>query len=117
MLRMVMADAVVEDELPRNPVERVRRLPVRKFTDRRAKPARRRGVARGAGRIPRAHARAHPLAATLVLTGLRYGEGTAMKWGDIDWETGNIHIRRRVYRYIVDTPKTSGSIRKRASRA
>ena len=53
----------------------------------------------------------YPLAATLVLTGLRYGEGTAMKWGDIDWETGNIHIRRRVYRYIVDTPKTSGSIR------
>jgi hypothetical protein len=33
MLRMVMADAVVEYQLPRNPTERVRRLPMRKFTD------------------------------------------------------------------------------------
>lgn len=111
MLRMVMADAVVEYELPRNPVERVRRLPVRKFTDEEPNLL-------AAEELPevlaafREHMPEHyPLAATLVLTGLRYGEGTAMKWGDIDWETGNIHIRRRVYRYIVDTPKTSGSIR------
>lgn len=58
-----------------------------------------------------------------LLTGLRIGEICALRWEDIDMESGVIHIRRAIQRvYVVeadtrrteltiDTPKTKNSLR------
>ena len=110
MLRMVMADAVVEYQLPRNPTERVRRLPMRKFTDEEPNLL----TAEELGRLMNAfrdHEPAYyPLAATLALTAVRYGEGTAFRWGDMNEEAGVIHVRRAQWSGVVDSTKT-GTVR------
>lgn len=59
---------------------------------------------------------------TALQAGLRIGEVCALKWSDIDFETGIIHIRHTVARVpshnsdsktmlIIDTPKTPSSLR------
>ena len=40
----------------------------------------------------------YPLVLTLALTGLRWGEATALKWSDLDQERGVIHVRRAHWR-------------------
>jgi integrase len=106
MLRMVMADAVVEYQLPRNPTERVRRLPMRKFTDEEPNLL----TAEELGRLMKAfrdyETQHYPLAMTLAMTGVRSGEGTAFRWGDIDEEAGVIHVRRAQWSGVVDSTKT-----------
>jgi integrase len=110
MLRMVLGDAVAEYQLPHNPVSRVRRLPVSGCTD--AEPN-----LLSAGELGRVLAafkehepKHHPLAITLALTGLRYGEATALKWGDLDEEAGVIRVKRAQWHGIVGTTKT-GTVR------
>ncbi len=110
MLRMVMADAVVEYQLPRNPTERVRRLPRRKFTDEEPNLL----TAEELGRLMKAFRDHEPqhyaLAMTLAMTGVRSGEGTAFRWGDIDEEAGVIHVKRAQWSGVVDSTKT-GTVR------
>ena len=53
-----------------------------------------------------------PLFATMALTGLRFAEASALKWGDIDSGRGTIHVRRNLYRGVEGTPKTAGSRRR-----
>jgi integrase len=110
MLRMVMADAVVEYQLPRNPTERVRRLPTRKFTDEEPNLL----TAEELGclmKVFRDHEPQHyALTMTLALTGVRSGEGTAFRWGDIDEEAGVIHVKRAQWSGVVDSTKT-GTVR------
>jgi len=51
--------------------------------------------------------------ATAVLTGMRRGELTGLKWGDVDLEKGIVHVRRSYnYKTGFSSPKT-----KRGSRA
>jgi integrase len=110
MLRMVMADAVVEYQLPRNPTERVRRLPRRKFTDEEPNLL----TADELGRLMKVFRDHEPqhyaLAMTLAMTGVRSGEGTAFRWGDIDEEAGVIHVKRAQWSGVVDSTKT-GTVR------
>ena len=110
MLRMVLADAVVEYQLPRNPTERVRRLPMRKFTDEEPNllTAEELGCLMKAFRDHEPHH--YPLAVTLALTGVRSGEATAFRWGDIDEEAGVIHVKRAQWSGVVDSTKT-GTVR------
>ncbi len=110
MLRMVLADAVVEYRLSRNPAERVRRLPMRTFTDEEPNLL----TAEELGRVMagfREHEPEHyPLAITLALTGLRYGEATALRWTDLDEKAGLIRIVRAQWSGVVSTTKT-GTVR------
>ncbi len=110
MLRMVMADAVAEYALSRNPTERVRRLPMRKFTDEEPNLL----SAEELGRLMRVfhdkERQHYPLAMTLAMTGVRTGEGTAFRWGDIDEAAGVIHVRRAQWSGIVGSTKT-GTVR------
>ncbi|MGH6634755.1 MAG: site-specific integrase [Gammaproteobacteria bacterium] len=47
-----------------------------------------------------------------VLTGLREGELLGLSWGDIDWNTRQIYVRRTYSAGRFNTPKTASSRRK-----
>ncbi|MBX7197370.1 MAG: site-specific integrase [Sandaracinaceae bacterium] len=53
---------------------------------------------------------AYPMVLALVSTGARWGEMSALRFGDIDEAAGVIHIRRAHWKGIVDTTKT-GTVR------
>jgi len=42
----------------------------------------------------------------LVHSGLRIGEAVALTWGDVDFGRRRIHVRRRLYRARLDSPKS-----------
>ena len=46
-----------------------------------------------------------------VLTGLRIGEILGLRWKDIDFVPGELHVEQAVYRGQIGTPKTKGSRR------
>lgn len=52
-----------------------------------------------------------PLVALLALTGLRFGEATALRWSDLDEDGGWIHVRRAQWKGAVDHPKSRVSKR------
>ena len=47
-----------------------------------------------------------------VFTGMRSGEIRGLQWGDIDWATGQVHVRRSYKEGRFNAPKTQASIRK-----
>lgn len=49
---------------------------------------------------------------TAILTGMRAGELWALQWGDIDWNSKQIFVRRSLWRGVFQTPKSKNSIRK-----
>jgi len=106
MLRMVLEDAVEEFDLPKNPARRVRRLPVRRATDEEPNLLTGPELGRVLTWIGTNEPDAQALAETLALTGLRFGEATALKWGDLDMDGGIIRVRRAQWHGIVSTTKT-----------
>jgi integrase len=42
----------------------------------------------------------------LAHSGLRIGEAIALTWGDVDFGARRIHVRRRLYRGRLDSPKS-----------
>ena len=46
-----------------------------------------------------------------VLTGLRVGEILGLRWKDVDFVSGELHVEQAVYRGSVGSPKTRGSRR------
>ncbi len=53
--------------------------------------------------------RYYPLVATLALAGLRAGEALGLRWEDLDWDRGLIHVRRSLSRMEVVTTKSGKS--------
>jgi len=53
-----------------------------------------------------------PLILTAVLTGMRQSELLALQWDDIDWNAGQVYVRRMVYRGRFFEPKSRKSKRK-----
>jgi len=49
---------------------------------------------------------------TLYYSGMRKGELLALRWGDIDFENNTININKTEYKRVIQTPKTTSSIRK-----
>lgn len=54
----------------------------------------------------------HTLFLVGFTTGLRLGELLGLQWGDIDFASGFLHVRRSVYRHQYLTPKSEYSARK-----
>ncbi len=54
----------------------------------------------------------YPLFLTAVMTGMRRGELLALQWGDIDWNSNQISVRRSIYRGEFVNPKSRNSIRR-----
>jgi len=53
----------------------------------------------------------YPLFATMAMTGMRFGEASALQWKDIDFAVGKVSVRRNQVRGMIGTPKTLGSTR------
>jgi len=49
---------------------------------------------------------------TAVMTGMRRGELLALQWGDIDWNSDQISIRRSIYKGEFVNPKSKNAIRR-----
>lgn len=49
---------------------------------------------------------------TAVLTGIRRGELLALQWGDVDWNSSQIVIRRSLYKGALVSPKSKHSCRR-----
>lgn len=47
----------------------------------------------------------------LAQTGVRIGEGIALRWGDIDFGARRVKVRRRIYKGQVDIPKSRYGVR------
>ena len=52
-----------------------------------------------------------PLFTTAVLTGMRRGELLALQWGDIDWASATLRVKRSLYRGKFVEPKSRRSVR------
>lgn len=104
VLKTMMADACDEYRLP-NPVLRVLALPEGRAED---DPN---SLTEDELQVLLAAFKEHapqdyPLVLTLALTGLRWGEATALKWGDLDREKGVIRVRRAHWHGHVKSTKT-----------
>jgi len=53
----------------------------------------------------------YPLFATMAMTGMRFGEASALQWKDIDFNVGKVVVRRSRVRGMIGTTKTQGSQR------
>lgn len=53
----------------------------------------------------------HALFFTAILSGMRRGELLGHQWGDIDWVSQKIHVRRSLYKGGFQTPKSEYSKR------
>jgi integrase len=49
---------------------------------------------------------------TAFLTGVRSGELWGLQWGDVDWNSKQIHVRRSLWKGHFQTPKSKCSVRK-----
>lgn len=107
---MLLGDAVVEFDLPRNPAQRLRALPIRKWDDENPNILSAPELGRVLEAVRRLAPQHYPLVATLAFTGLRFGEASALRWDDIDEGAGLIRVRRGQWRGRVSTTKT-GKIR------
>ncbi len=47
----------------------------------------------------------------LAQTGVRIGEGIALRWGDVDFGARRVKVRRRIYKGRVDVPKSRYGVR------
>lgn len=103
--KVLMKDAVHDHNLPRDPAARVATVRwTRSEDDPNSLTTNELGrFLKAASELAPQH---YPLIATLALTGLRFGEATALKWSDIDLDAGAIHIRRAQWKGHLGTTKT-----------
>lgn len=104
-LRNVYKDAFSDGLVDRNPLERVRSLPVKQeepqpFTPQEIKAILQECPQQGKNLIQFA-----------VWTGLRTSELIALEWGDIDWIAGLVRVRRACVNRQIKQPKTKSGER------
>lgn len=103
VVKMLFRDAAADYGLP-DPAARVRPLP-----DLGEEPKRQALTAEELRRLLTVAREAspdqYPLLLTLALTGMRWGEATALKWSDLDEKEGMIHIARGHRRGRLGLPK------------
>lgn len=107
VLRNMLADARAELALPLDPAERVGGVrEAHHLGDDDGNCLSPTELARVLEEARRVVPQWHPFFATLAMTGMRFGEATALRWPDIDEHAGVIRVRRSQWRGRVDTTKT-----------
>jgi integrase len=114
VLKTVLRDAVVDVRLNRDPTMRLTSLREKRHEvddDDLAASLSAAELHRLLTAVQRRDPQWYPLVLTLALTGLRFGEATALKWSDIDEQARSVRVRRSQWNGIIDHPKTSASRR------
>jgi integrase len=106
VLKMVLGDGCAEFSLPRSPAERVRSFPVRHSPDDDPNLLSPEELGKVLDAFRTTEPTDYPLALTLALTGLRYGEASALRWSDIREDEGLIRVVRGQWKGHVSTTKT-----------
>jgi integrase len=106
MLKMVLADGCAEFNLARSPAERVRPFPVRQSPDDDPNLLSPEELGQVLAAFRSSELHDYPLALTLGLTGLRFGEASALRWSDVREDDGLIRVGRSQWKGHVSTTKT-----------
>lgn len=106
LLKMVLGNGCAEFDLPRSPAERVRSFPARKSPDDDPNLLSPEELGKVLDAFRSTEPLDYPLALTLALTGLRYGEASALRWSDIREDEGLIRVVRGQWKGHVSTTKT-----------
>ncbi len=110
LLKTVIADAVAQHNLPRDPTRRIRAVPERRRGEQESDDPVNLLTANELGRFLAVLQTRWPhwyaMVFTQFATARRFGEVSALRWEDIDEERGIIRIRRAQWRTIVSTTKT-----------
>lgn len=62
--------------------------------------------------LEKCESKTHALFYTAIFSGMRRGELLGLEWGDIDWVSNQIHVKRTLYKKKLQSPKSTYSIRK-----
>lgn len=106
VLKMVMGDGCAEFNIPRSPAERVRSLPVRQSQDDDPNLLSPDELGKVLDAFRSTEPADYPFALTLALTGLRFGEASALRWSDVREDEGLIRVARGQWKRQVSTTKT-----------
>jgi integrase len=111
VLRRVLALAVENGELDRNPCRNLGRLLGKVKRQQSEEVSRvdswsREEIARLLGVAEKGEPRFYPFLALLLHTGCRKGEARALKWTDVDWHASRILVRRSISRDKLTPPKS-----------
>lgn len=106
VLKMVLGDGCAEFNLPRSPAERVRSFPVRHSPDDDPNLLSPEELGKVLDAFRATEPLDYPLALTLALTGLRFGEASALRWSDVREDERLIRVVRGQWKGQVSTTKT-----------
>lgn len=108
LLRTVTKDAQRALRLPYYACDGVKRpKPVKQYTEEEPNALTAAELRALYDEMRRSEPRWFPLFAVIAFTGLRFCEVAALRWGDVDLESGALRIRRAIYRGVVGEPKTN----------
>ncbi len=119
ILSSILSEAVEDELIASNPVRELRKLRHSKLPHQRRKvdvvtakelahlleTARTHTIGRR-DKTVHPYRRYYPFLLCLARTGLRLGEAIALRWGDVDWHGGFIHVQRSYSRGELSTPKS-----------
>lgn len=106
VLKMVMGDGCAAFNIPRSPAERVRSLPVRVSPDDDPNLLSPDELGKALDVFRSTEPADYPFALTLALTGLRFGEASALRWSDVREDESLIRVARGQWKRQVSTTKT-----------
>jgi len=104
-LRMIFEDAYEDEVIHKNPLSRIKNLPVK---TREPEPFSQKEIAKILSQLT---GQDHNLIITAFWTGMRTSELIGLRWSDIDFTKKQIYIRRVIVRNIEKEPKTNSGIR------
>ena len=112
VLKTVILDAVIDEQLERDPTRRITALRESIATgddndEGRVKSITAAELARLLEQARKHTPEWYPFFYVLAFTGLRFGEISALKWRDVDEPAGKIWVRRAQYAGVVDTVKNN----------
>jgi integrase len=114
ILKRILRDAVDDLNLPRDPTRRVadlRTLTVDEdgeLNEEEGKSITAEQLAVLLAQVKKLSPEWYPFFYVLAFTGMRFGEASALKWGDLDKEGAKLKVRRAQWKGKVDTLKTAG---------
>jgi integrase len=104
-LRMIFEEAFEDEVIPKNPLKRIRNLPVK---TREPEPFR---IIEIYKILKQLSGQDHTLIKTAFWTGMRTSELIGLRWSDIDFTKRKIYIRNVIVRNTEKEPKTKSGIR------